>query len=345
MDEQRPLPPSRRLWGMISGARITQMIYVAAALGIADELAGGPRSVEDLAAATHTDADALGRILRALASLGVFRDLPDGRIELTEMAELLRSDAPDSLRPLAFMVAAPLWWQLWGRLEDVVRRGQSGFQIAHGRDMFDYLAEDPVAEAEFSTFMSALTRDVVDAVVDAYDMNGVRLLVDVGGGRGGLASAFLRRYRQGRAIVFDRGPYRGTACRLEGDAEVDSRWQFASGDFFEAVPAGGDLYVLKDILHDWDDARAVRILQRCRQAVPPDGRMIVVERLLDGADRGNAARQVDVAMLVLTGGRERTEQGYRHILARGGWRLRRVVPTAVDHFVLEATPTTAPATT
>lgn len=338
MDNDGPQDPEQRMSRLLGGYRITQMLHVAARLGLPDLLADGPLSVDRLAALAGVQPRPLYRLLRALASEGVFAErADDGRFELTPLAATLRRDAPGRQRVFALTYGEPWWWSSFGGLLDAVRTGRPAFEALHGRHLFDWLGDHPDAAALFNDNMAAMSADEAAAVVDAVDLSGVGMLADIGGGHGILAAEFLARHPAARAWILDRpGVVAGARAVLDRRGVAD-RCALVGGDFFAEVPPGADVYTLKDILHDWDDERAVAILRRLRRALGDGGaRLLVVERVIPPGNEAFVGKMVDITMLAMLGGQERTEREYRELLAAAGLRVTRVIPTACPSSVLEA---------
>jgi hypothetical protein len=329
------------LLGLISGYRISQAVYVAAKLGIADLLRDGPRGDEELAEATGTHARSLYRVLRALAGIGILAEGEGRRFALEAPGDLLRSDAAGSLRSLAILSGQDPHWRVWGQLLHSVRTGEQVFDHTFGvPDLFAYLAEHPEDAAVFNESMIALTAEVAPAVAAAYDFSGIGTLVDVGGGRGHALVPILRAYPGMRAVLFDRPRVVESAKRLLAEAGVADRCELVGGDFFESVPSG-DAYLLKHVVHDWDDERNRVILGNCRRAMGPSGRLLLVERDLPTDNRrALPALLSDLSMMIQLGGGERTEAEYRALLAGAGFVLTRTVATPLGESVLEARPVT-----
>lgn len=311
---------------LLSGYFTTQLLYVVAELGVADVVASGPASVEEIAEAVGAHPESLHRVLRALSALGVFAQPQPRTFALTALSQCLRSDADNGLRPVATMVGSPWHWQAWGGVLEQVRSGSGGA-------LFDLLEQDADASALFERVMSG-PPEWSEAIVQACDLSSARRIVDVGGSSGTLAHAILRAHAQAEAVVFDRPSVVAGHAGHQGDP-LHGRCVHQGGDFFEAVPQGGDLYLLRFVLHDWEDEEAVRILRHCAGAMAVDGRVLVIEKLLDSAGHADAAL-FDVTMMVLTGGRERSARDYEALMARAGLELVRVLPTRAGVFVLEA---------
>lgn len=330
--------PSAALLRLVNGYQVTQALHVAATLGIADRLGDGPQSCEDLAVAAGADAPALYRLLRALAAVGVFREEPGRRFALTPLGAGLRADAPQPVGPWAVQVGQPYFWQTWGHLLHSVRTGENAFHALHGTGVWEYRARHPEAGVLFDAAMTALSRRVAGAVAGAYDFGPRRCVVDVGGGRGALLAAILTRHPHLRGVLFDQPLVIAGAGAVLQAAGVAERCDVVGGDFFAAVPEGGDTYVLKSVLHDWEDEPATAILRACRRAIAPDGRLLLVERVLEPPNEGAPAKLSDLNMLVAPGGRERTEEEYAALLAGAGFRLTAVLPAGGVVQLIEGVP-------
>jgi SAM-dependent methyltransferase len=326
---------------MIMGFRVTQLVYVAAKLGLADHLRPGPQSPQELAQAAGAEPQALRRLLRALASLGLFTELDDGAFALTPLAELLQSDTADSLRSLALLYGEEWLWHAYGRMLYSVQTGQPAFEQAHGQPLYDYLHDHPPAAALFHQAMSGYSAQEAAAILAAYDFSEATTVVDVGGGHGVLVAALLQALPHLSGVVFDLALVVADARRLLADAGVAARSRYVAGDFFAAVPGGGDVYLLKSVLHNWDDAAAVRILRRCRQAMAEHARLLVVERVIPPGNTPAEAKLFDINMLVVVGGQERTEAEYRALFLAAGFNLTQIVPTHSHLSLIEGTPAAA----
>ncbi|MFM9845418.1 MAG: methyltransferase [Dongiaceae bacterium] len=323
---------------MILSFRVTQMIHVAAKLQIADRLADAPQTAGQLAGATGAEPRALYRLLRALAAVGIFRETGDGAFALTPVGRTLRKDAAGSLHGMALLYGEEWLWQAYGRMHHSVQTGQPAFDEVHGEPLFDFLMARPEAAAVFNGAMSSFSHQEADAILAAYDFSGVGKVIDVGGGDGTLAVALLRRHAQLTGLILDLPMVVEEAERKLSAAGLSARSACTSGDFFESVPKGGDIYLLKNIIHDWRDAQAMLILRNCRRAMRPDSRLLLAERIIAAGSGAAEAKLFDISMMVVAGGQERTESEHRAILAAAGLELVRVIPTQSPLSLIEAAP-------
>lgn len=325
-----------RLEQMFAGFAISHSIYAAAKLGIADLLDAGPRTVEELAGLAGAHASSLYRLLRALVSVGVFTETAPATFALTPTAERLRTDAPDSLRAWA-IVNGEIIARSWDGLMHSLRTGQPAFESVFGMPIFEYLEAHPDIAAAFDGHQAEGGRALHAAVARSLDFAADESIVDLGGGNGSLAAAILERHPALRASVFDL-PHLVERAQAAADPALGSRCEFIAGSFFEHVPPGADAYLLSRVLHDWDDDQAAAILANCRRAMRTDARLLVIERIVPPGDEPHESKFMDLNMLVVVGGRERSEAEYRALLERAGLRLDRVVDTGTAVSVLEATP-------
>jgi len=322
---------------MISGFQFSQMIHVAARLRIADQLVGGPRTVAQLAAATKTHADSLYRVLRTLAGMGVFAEEEDFQFRLTPAAELLRSGVPGSMRAHAEAAGEEWMWRPWGALVHSVTTGETAFDHIYGKNTFDWFGEHPDAARLAASMYTENTATTSEAIVAAYDFSAARTVVDVGGGEGFLLASILRRNRSAHGVLFDLDHVVASA-RTKLDRDIAGRCEFVGGDFFKAVPAGGDLYVMKHILHDWSDGRANQILNNCRRAMAGRGKLLVVDNMVCGRNQPCAAKESDINMMVRTGGRNRTEKEYRDLFAKSGFERVSSITSLGELSLIEVLP-------
>jgi SAM-dependent methyltransferase len=330
------MPPSAAMMGLITGYWTSQAVGVVAQLGVADQLRGGPLPSDELARAVGADPAALYRVLRLLASIGVFAEPAPGCFGLTPLGETLRTDAPGSVRSFAITETAPGHWLPWGRLHESVRSGRPMADEALGMDLFSWYAQNPEEAGFFNAAMGNLSALAAGELVRVYDFSGARTVADVGGAHGVLLAAVLRANPAARGILFDLPHVIATAGDEIAAQGLAERCELVSGDFFEEVLPGADLHLLKQIVHDWDDERATRLLTNCHRALAPGGTLLLVEMVVPADNRPSPAQAMDLNMLVLLGGRERTEAEYRRLLGDAGFRLERVIPTHSPFSVIEA---------
>ena len=320
---------------MIEGYQDTQFVALAARLGIADLLDDGPLTSDQLADATGSDPDALYRVLRVLAVRGVFAELPERRFAITPLSDLLRTQHPASRREVAVFDAGP-WYRAYGALAHTVATGENAFRHVHGVSLFEYLADHPDEGRMFDRRMTNFSSAEIPLIVEAYDFSGARTVVDVGGGEGRLLTAILGAHPALRGVIFDQPHVVAGAEQGLRDGGVADRCTIVGGDFFQSVPAGADLYLLKWIIHDWEDDDAVKILSNCARAMDPAGRVVLAEIVIGAANSGDDGPLLDVHMMVLPGGRERTEAEFAQLFAAAGLRLTRVIVTSGIMCLLEA---------
>lgn len=326
--------PRDALFRMLFGFPVTQLIYVAAKLGIADLLNDGPKSSQELAARTGANADRLHRVMRALSSVGVFEDTGARGFALTPVASLLRSDRPGSARPMAIFLGEQSY-PCWTELLHGVMTGETPAERVYGMAHFEYLQQHPEASAVFDATMSAISRRALEGVVTTYDFSGARIVVDVGGGQGVLIAGILRANPALRGILFDRPNVIAGADGALAAAGVAERCELVGGDFFAELPSGGDIYVLRNVIHDWDDGPAIDILRNCARAMAADGRVLVMESIIEAGDSPPAAKFLDLQMLVMNGGRERSADEFRALYTAAGLELRRIIPVTIDSRIVE----------
>jgi hypothetical protein len=331
----QPSDPGQQLLQLTFSYVLSISINVVAKLKIADLLKDGPRPTRELAAATGVQEDALFRVLRALASFGIFVETAPRTFALTPAAEPLCTGS--SLYDLIVFISDPFHFRIYAETMHSVRTGQPCADRVLGRPLFEYFPTDPEESEIFNAAMISMTAMAIPAVLEAYDFSGIGTLVDVAGGHGSVLTAVLEKYPGMRGVLFDlEHVVSGAQPRLER-LKLSDRVQLASGDFFQSVPAGGDAFVMKHIIHDWDDARALTILRNCRQA-SPQAKVILIEAVLPAGNEPHLAKLLDLEMLTLPGGRERTEDEFRALFAQAGYRLTRVVPTKAPLCVIEAVP-------
>lgn len=323
---------SQQLLKQLTGGWITQAIYVASELGIADLLAEGPQTADELAQCTKTHSGALYRVLRALASVGIFNQDADDRFSLTPPAEYLLSDRPDSLRSFGIMMGSELY-QSWGNLLYSVQTGEQGFQERYGVPFFQYMTEHPERHSIYDGAMMIHGIAETEPMLDAYDFSAFRTVVDVGGGQGRMLAAILNRNPTVEGVLFDLPAVAERSRDIISRLDLSERCRIIGGDFFREVPSA-DAYVMRHIIHDWDDKDAVSILRNCRDAMNPGGRILVVETVIPPLNEPCFGKWLDLMMLIV-GGRERTEEQYRRLFQQAGLVLSRIVPTTHEVSILE----------
>ncbi|MFD9909223.1 ArsR family transcriptional regulator [Streptomyces sp. NPDC059063] len=329
------LEAARALVDLSLGHLYTAALDTVVTHRIADHLADGPLTPDELADRAGVRAQPLRRVLRLLAGRGVFREEDDGTFRLTAAAELLR-DVPGSLRDGIVLTAGGLMNRAVADLPDTVRTGVPGFDTVYGAPFFAHLARHPDAQQMFDRAMTSLSGPINDIVVAHYPFPDSGTVVDVGGGRGGLLRAALERNPGLSGVLFDQE--QTVPDHLLDTKELTGRWRVESGDFFEAVPSGGDVYLLKNILHDWSDEECVRILRAIRAAVPPSGRLVAVDVVLPPGNDPHPGKAIDLVMLALVTGRERTREEFASLFQEAGFALTQVIATPALPSVIEATP-------
>jgi hypothetical protein len=330
-------PPYTQVIQMGMSYWVSRALYAAAKLGLADKLAGGPRSAAELAKETGTLSSALHRLMRLLAGLGILKTEPDGqRFALTPLGEAMKSDAPGAARATLLSLAGPIFWQAFGEYMYSLETGKTAFEKVFGMPAFDYLARHPEDAANFTQAMIGVHGEEPAAVAAAYDFSGFGTVVDVGGASGNMLVAILSRYPGPRGVLFDLPHVVRDAPEFFRARGVGDRIRVEGGSFFELVPAGGDAYVLSHVIHDWSEEQCLTILGHCRKAMKPDAKLLIIEMVLPTGDEMHPGKLLDLTMLVLPGGQERTEAEYAALLDKAGFRLTRVVPTQSAANVVEA---------
>lgn len=305
---------------ILTGVRLSQSVSVAASLGIPDALADGPRTADDIAAAVGGDPDTTYRLLRTLAAGGILHEAEDRSFSLTDLGTALRPDVSGSVHDQAIIMGKPYMLAAWGNLEHSIRTGENAFTALHGEDIWAFRARDPEEQSDFNRAMASASEPVGPALAAAYDFDAVRTVADIGGGSGTLLAAVLAAHPQVRGVLFDQPAVVGEAGPILERAGVADRTEVVGGDFFASVPAA-DAYVMKAILHDWSDVDSIRILRTIRSAAAPAARLLIVERVLGGPNDDLEGKLMDLHMLVMPGGLERTVEAWRDLFAAGGWTL------------------------
>lgn len=341
--EQPVAPPDpaviQHVFQLGTGYMVSAALGIAARLGIAEQLVAGPASSADLARATGVNEDALYRVLRALAMVGVFAETAPRTFALTPAANLLRAGVPGSLREMVLWLCDSFHFRVYAETMHSVKTGETLGEKVLGMPVFEYFQRDRELSASFNNAMTNFSASVVPAVLPVYDFSGIDVLVDVAGGHGMILSSILKQYPKMRGILLDLEHVLAGATAPDAMG-VGDRVQKVSGDFFKAVPAGGDAYIMKHIIHDWDDERASVILKNVRTALEgkPNGRLILLEAVIKPGNEPDLAKLIDLEMLLLPGGKERTADEFTALFARSGFELTRIVPTASPVCVIEGRP-------
>jgi hypothetical protein len=332
------LPAHVQLIQMCAGGWVAAAVYAAARLGLADHLADGPRTADDLAARTGMHAPSLYRFLRTIASFGIVTERDGRRFGLTPLGEALETGASGAARSTLLAFGAPAFWRTWEEIGYSLETGKPAFEHVWGTPFFDYLATRPEAAAHFSEAMIGFHGSEPPTVAEAYDFSGIGTVIDVGGATGNMLAALLTRHPRLRGVLFDLPHVVGAAAALLKERGVDTRVTIETGSFFEGVPAGGDAYLLSHIIHDWSEEQCLTILGHCRRAMGPRGRLLIIEAVLPEGDAPHQGKLQDLVMLMFPGGQERTEGEYAALLEKAGFRLQRVVPTTSVVSIVEAVP-------
>ncbi|KAA5545393.1 methyltransferase [Roseiconus nitratireducens] len=328
------IPPHAILGQLVTGHWTTQVIHAAAKFGIADLLAEGSKSVDELADATDTQPELLYRLLRALASIGIFAEQDDKHFKLTPLAEPLRSNVPGSQRSLALMMGDEQY-RAWGNLVDAVRTGDNAYEKIFGKAIFDHLAEQPEKARIFDDAMTGIHGRETREILDAYDFSAINVLADIGGGNGSNITAILQKHTATRGILFDLHHVIERARPNIQSAGLADRCELIDGDFFRSVPAGADAYLMRHIIHDWDDEKSITILKNCHQVMSPGTRLLLVESVIPPGNEPFMGKFLDLTMMLIPGGKERTEDEYQRLYDAAGFDLVRVVPTNSEVSVIE----------
>jgi hypothetical protein len=323
---------------MIMGFQVSQLLHVAAKLGIADELAQGPKSARELAAACDCNAEALYRTLRALAHIGILIEQNQQRFKLTPMGEYLKSGVRDSLRGTAILFGEPWLWNAYSELLHSAKTGQAAFEHAHGSSLVEYLREHEDASKTFEEAQKSTSDAETAGILRACDFTGVTSVIDVGGGRGSLLAALLAKHPALQGTLYDLPHVVESADVALTTGDLAARASLTGGDFFERVPAGGEIYLLKNVVRDFDDERAAQILKNCRAAMGPDSRLVLFERLVGEPTEASESKLLDIDALAMFGGRLRAEWEHQALLDTAGFRLTRLSSTRGPLSILEAMP-------
>ena len=331
-----PQSPQAQLVEMAMAHWVSRLIYVAAELNLADHLDGGMKTAAELAGLTGTDAPSLYRLMRTLSSLGLFSEDSTHRFSLTPMGKALKTGDADSVRTAVLMLAGDIFTKAHEQMLYSVRTGKSGFEKIFGAPLFEWLAKHPMEAAMFNKAIVGIHGAEPAAVAEAYDFSDFNTITDVGGSTGNLLTTILRRHPKPRGTLFDLPHVVRDAPALIEARGLTDRVNIEAGSFFERIPGGSDVYLLSHIIHDWSEEQCLAILRNCRQAMKPGARLLIVEMVLAAGDAPHPGKLLDIVMLTIPGGQERTEQEYRELLEKAGLRLARVVPTPSAVAVVEA---------
>jgi hypothetical protein len=339
MTTQDPqVPPQVSILQLISGFWISRALYIIAKLGIPDLIAEQPRGVDELAQATDTHSGALARIIRALVSVGVLAETTDGRVSLTPLSEVLRTNVPGSVRWFTISELGEEHYPAWGDLMHSVKTGEIAFDHVFGMDIWEFFRTHPDNARLFNDSMSGMTAAANEAILAKYDFSPIKKMVDIGGGHGGLITSILKANPGMTGILFDAAVViEGAVPRLQASG-VGDRVEAVAGDFFKQVPAGADGYILKWIIHDWDDERATTILRNIRSGIASDGRVLIADVVLPESSEPHFGKFFDLNMLVMTGGKERTAKQFEQLLQNSGFQLTNVVKTESPFGIVEGRP-------
>lgn len=321
---------------IMSGLWVTRGIYVAAKLGISDYLKDGAKSAADLADATSTHEDSLYRVLRMLASAGIYREDVGKTFSLTPLSETLLTDVPGSIRGAAIAEMGEIHYAAWGNIMHSVRTGEIAFDNHFGMNVWEYFETDPEKADNFNRYMASSSEFLNQAIAATYDFSKYEKLVDVGGGFGGLISAILDANPELKGVIYDQPSVVAKSKDFLAARGLAERCETIGGDFFESVPAGGDIYSMRWILHDWEDAKAIRILENIRAVLPPNGKLVLAETVVPETAEPHFSKFFDLIMLTMTGGRERTATEWETLLGKAGFKIERIIPTQSFLSIIEA---------
>jgi hypothetical protein len=327
-------PPFVHILNLAAGTMNTQIIYAAAKLGIADLLKDGPKSVDDLAKETDCNPDAIYRLLRALSSIGIFKEFSVGIFKITSSAEVLLRDHQMSVYPFALLVGDPLWREPWGDIMYSLKTGQNSFQHVYRKNFFDYLNENKDKSELFNNWMTRVSNMNCPVIAASYPFFKFKKVIDIGGGHGSLLAHILKKHPGVNGVLFDLPIVIKSATEI--DDSLSSRCDKVEGSFFDLVPGGGDLYIMQQIIHDWDDERAIKILSNCRDAMTHDARILVVDAVIKPGNERDMNKFIDLQMLIINkGGKERTKQEFKQLFQKAGLKLLKIIPTASMFSIIE----------
>lgn len=320
---------------LLFGGLTQQCICAATKLKIADLVAEQPQTITELAAKTNSDKDALYRVLRMLSSVGIFKQ-EDDKFGLTPMASLLRSDAPNSMYSFALMIGEDWMWRNWGELMYSIQTGKIAHNKVYGMSSFEFFASNTKAGTVFNNAMTNLSKEAVAPIVEAYDFSGVSKIADIAGGHGMLLSGVLKAYPQASGVLFDLATVIEGANSLLEKEGVRDRVEVVPGDFFESIPVGADVYIMKHIIHGCDDAKSIKVLQNVRSAMKKNSKVLIIEMVVPEGNEPSPSKILDILMIIMQGGKERTEKEYKMLLEAADLNLTKIVPTKSSYSIVEA---------
>jgi hypothetical protein len=332
------LGPTEQMLQMMSGLWVSRGIWVAAKLGISDHLADGAKTVEEIATATNTHADSLYRILRMLGMVGVYREEDGRKFSLTPLSETLRSDVAGTLRGAAIAEMGEVHYEAWGNIMHSVKTGEIAFDNKFGKDIWAYFQTDPEKAENFNRYMAASSELLNQAISTKYDFSNYDKLIDVGGGIGGMISAILEKNPNLKGAIYDQPSVIEQAKGFLESKGLSDRCETIAGSFFKSVPEGGDIYSMRWILHDWEDSKSLTILENIKKVLPANGKLLLAEAVVPEVGDPHFSKFFDLIMLVMTGGRERTEKEWRTLLEKAGYTIERIIPTESFLSIIEAVP-------
>lgn len=329
---------AQQVMQLATGLVLTAALRPIVKLKIADLLAGGPLPVAELARQTGSNEDALYRVMRLLTSTGLFVESPSRVFASTPLSDLMRADVPGSLRDMILWIGNSFHFKVWSDMAYSVETGKPAVEHVYGKPCFDAIFGDPEIAYDFNSAMTCFSQQIAPAVLEVYDFSGIGTLMDVAGGHGAILCEILSRYPTMKAILFDMPNVTQEATCHICSLKMDHRCETMSGDFFENIPAGADAYYMQHIIHDWDDERSLKILGNCRRALEgrKDGRLLVVDSVVPENSDPHVSKWLDLEMLLMPGGRERTRGEWDALFAKAGFEITRIVPMQAAESVIEA---------
>ena len=337
-EQKPPTSPQAMLIGMANGYCQAKALQVAAELGVADQIAASPKTADQLAQTVDANSDALCRLLRALASLGIFKEDHDGRFENTALSEPLRTGVPGSVRDYVINFSHDVFFLAWAKFMDVIKTGEPSFEKVNGYDQWEYFRRHPDVGERFNKHISARTAQVASALVEAYDFTRFETLIDVGGGVGTVVAAVLHKFPNLHGCLYDQASVIEGARSFLDAKGVLNRCDLVSGNFLQSVPKSFAAYLMKSILHDWQDEQALQILKQCRVAMEKNSTLLIIDAVIGRDNAPHPGKWKDLTMLVCYSSRERTEEEFRILLHQSGFELKRVIPLPLPDALIEAVP-------